>query len=163
MQYTDTDNQNWSILYGRAMQALPEIADEKVMKGIKTIGLPSNHIPSFDEINKTLASISDWQLVLLNEMVEDTPFISLLAEKKYPCRTWLRSREQVDSDENEYDLFHDLIGHTTLLYMPEYCNYLEGGLYLYLERQGQVVYLEYDFRRESRQPHPLSPWECFPI
>lgn len=126
MQYTDTDNQNWSILYGRAMQALPEIADEKVMKGIKTIGLPSNHVPSFDEINKTLASISDWQLVLLDEMVEDTPFISLLAEKKYPCRTWLRSREQVDSDENEYDLFHDLIGHTTLLYMPEYCNYLEA-------------------------------------
>ena len=37
MHYTDNDNQNWSVLYGRAMQALPEIADEKVLKGIKTI------------------------------------------------------------------------------------------------------------------------------
>jgi len=126
MHYTESDNENWSILYSRAMQALPEIADEKVLLGLKTIGLPSDHIPNFEEINTTLRSFSDWQLVSLDEMVEDTPFISLLAEKKYPCRTWLRSTEQVESDENEYDLFHDLFGHTTLLYIPEYCNYLEA-------------------------------------
>lgn len=126
MHYTETDNENWSALYNRAMQALPEIADEKVLKGIKTIGLPSDAVPDIAEINQRLSSISDWQLVLLDEMVEDTQFISLLAEKKYPCRTWLRSKEQVDSDENEYDLFHDLVGHTTLLYMPEYCNYLKA-------------------------------------
>ncbi len=126
MHYTESDNENWSVLYGRAMQALPEIADEKVLKGIKTIGLPSDHIPDFDELNKKLNTLSDWQLVPLDEMVEDNHFISLLAEKKYPCRMWLRSQEQVESDENEYDLFHDLIGHTTLLYIPEYCNYLQA-------------------------------------
>jgi phenylalanine-4-hydroxylase len=126
MHYTESDHENWSVLYGRAMQALPEIADEKVLQGIKTIGLPADHIPDFQEINKKLKTFSDWQLVPLEEMVEDTPFISFLAEKKYPCRVWLRSQEQVESDENEYDLFHDLVGHTTLLYMPEYCYYLEA-------------------------------------
>jgi phenylalanine-4-hydroxylase len=145
MQYTESDNQNWSVLYGRAMQALPEIADEKVLKGIKTIGLPSTHVPNFEEINRTVAGVSEWRLIPLDEKVEDTPFISLLAEKKYPCRTWLRTKEQVDSDENEYDLFHDLFGHTTLLYIPEYCNYLEalGALALkHIDNAQALLYLK---------------------
>ncbi len=126
MHYTESDNENWSVLYSRAMQALPEIADEKVLNGLKIIGLPSDHVPDLAALNVKLKTLSDWQLVPLDEMVEDTPFISYLAEKKYPCRMWLRSQEQVDSDENEYDLFHDVVGHTTLLYIPEYCNYLEA-------------------------------------
>lgn len=145
MHYTESDNENWSVLYGRAMQALPEIADEKVLKGIKTIGLPADRIPNFDALNKKLSSLSDWQLVPLDEMVEDTPFISMLAEKKYPCRMWLRSQEQVESDENEYDLFHDLVGHTTLLYIPEYCNYLQalGSLALkHIHNAQALLYLK---------------------
>ncbi len=126
MHYTEEDNHNWSILYSKAMQVLPEIADEKVLKGIKAVGLPPDHVPDFEAINKQLKTISDWQIIPLEEMAEDNEFISMLAEKKYPCRRWLRSHEQVESDENEYDLFHDLFGHTTLLYMPEYCNYLKA-------------------------------------
>ena len=126
MHYTEEDNQNWSILYSKAMQALPEIADEKVLNGIKTVGLPPDHVPDFEAINKKLSTISDWQIVPLEEMVEDHDFIGMLAEKKYPCRKWLRSQEQIESEENEYDLFHDLFGNTTLLYMPEYCNYLKA-------------------------------------
>jgi phenylalanine-4-hydroxylase len=126
MHYTEEDNQNWNILYSKAMQALPEIADEKVLIGIKKVGLPSDRVPDFEDINKQLSTISDWRIVPLEEMVEDNDFISMLAEKKYPCRKWLRSHEQIESDENEYDLFHDLFGHTTLLYIPEYCNYLKA-------------------------------------
>ena len=126
MKYTDQDHENWNALFTKVMQALPEIAHEKVISGIKTIGFPSDQVPNIDAINSKLKAFTDWQLVLLDEMVDDNQFISMLAHKQYPCRSWLRSHSQIELDENEYDLFHDLVGHTSLLNMPEYCKYLQA-------------------------------------
>ncbi len=125
-QYTEEDQKVWAILFNRVIQVLPETADKAVLDGLKTIGFPSDHIPDFEEINKKIGSFSDWQIVPLQEMVEDKEFIGMLADKKYPCRTWIRSAEQLESEADEYDMFHDVIGHTPLLTQPVYCNYLQG-------------------------------------
>jgi phenylalanine-4-hydroxylase len=126
--YTEEDHKVWTILFSRIMQMLPETADELVLEGLKKIGYPADRIPNFEEITHLLDlhTDTDWQIVPLEEMVDDKEFICMLAEKKYPCRTWLRSMEQVDADIDEYDMFHDVIGHTPLLTRHNYCNYLQG-------------------------------------
>lgn len=126
--YTEEDQKVWTILFSRIMQMLPETADEAVLEGLKKIGYPADRIPHFDEIT-TLIDVhtdTDWKIVPLEDMVDDKEFICMLAEKKYPCRTWLRSAEQMEADLDEYDMFHDVIGHTPLLTRHDYCYYLQG-------------------------------------
>ncbi|WMJ72727.1 phenylalanine 4-monooxygenase [Cytophagaceae bacterium ABcell3] len=126
IKYTEKEHKIWSVLYSRMMLLLPETADSAILEGLKKIGFPSDHIPDFDEINGLLQSFTDWKLVPLEEMVSDNEFIGMLADKKYPCRTWIRSQEQVDSEADVYDIFHDVLGHTPLLTKPNYCAYLQG-------------------------------------
>jgi phenylalanine-4-hydroxylase len=124
--YTEENHKVWTMLYSRIMQMLPESADQSVLEGIKRIGFPSDHIPNFEEINEKIQTFTDWEIIPLEDMVEDKEFIAMLAQKKYPCRTWIRSEKQLESEEDEYDMFHDVIGHTPLLTKPNYCNYLTG-------------------------------------
>ncbi len=124
--YSKQDQINWTTLYSRIIQVLPETADDKVFEGIKKIGFPADYIPNFDDINVKIKTFSDWKIIPLEDMVGDKEFIGMLASKKYPCRTWIRSTEQVEAEEDEYDMFHDVIGHTPLLTVPTYCDYLTG-------------------------------------
>ncbi len=122
--YTAEDHMVWTNLYSRMMQMLPEAADRTVLEGIKKIGFPSDHIPDFEEVNASLSQFTYWKIIPLEEMVKDNQFIQMLAEKTYPCRTWIRKNEQFLAEVDEYDLFHDVMGHTPLLIIPTYCNYL---------------------------------------
>jgi phenylalanine-4-hydroxylase len=143
--YTQEDHKVWTILFSRIMQMLPESADELVFEGLKKIGYPADHVPNFQEINERLSIFTDWEIVPLEEMVEDKEFIGMLADKKYPCRTWIRSAAQMDAEIDEYDIFHDVIGHTPLLTRPNYCNYLEGLGKLaleYLNNDEAISYLK---------------------
>ncbi len=124
--YTEQENAIWTVLNTRLLQFLPETADSAVFNGIQKLGYPSDHVPDLEEINSKLTTLTNWTVVALDDMVEDNEFIAMLAEKKYPCRTWLRTKEQLDNDIDEYDMFHDIIGHTPLLTIPAYSNYLTG-------------------------------------
>jgi phenylalanine-4-hydroxylase len=124
--YTEENHKVWTALFSRIMHMLPETADKWVVEGLKKMGFPADHIPDFDEINKKISTFTDWEIVPLEEMVEDNEFIGMLADNKYPCRTWIRSVEQLEAEKDEYDMFHDIIGHTPLLTRPNYSNYLRG-------------------------------------
>ncbi len=124
--YTEQEDAIWTILNTRLLQFLPETADIAVFNSIQKLGYPTNRVPDLIEVNSKLTAITDWTVVPLEDMVEDNEFIAMLAEKKYPCRTWLRTQEQLDNDIDEYDMFHDIIGHTPLLTIPAYSNYLTG-------------------------------------
>lgn len=123
--YTELEHTIWTTLYSRVMQYLGDVADDAVMKGIDLLDLPGDRVPDLSEINEKLKKISDWQIVPMEDMVDDTQFIGMLAKKAYPCRTWLRSEEQMNLMQDEYDMFHDVMGHTALLYIASYNDYLE--------------------------------------
>jgi phenylalanine-4-hydroxylase len=124
--YTDQEHEIWAVLYTRLLQFLPETADKAVFDSIQKLGYPPDHVPNLEEVNSKLTTLTGWTVVPLEDMVEDNQFIAMLAQKKYPCRTWLRTQEQLDNDIDEYDMFHDIIGHTPLLTIPAYSNYLTG-------------------------------------
>ena len=124
--YTEKDHAIWTVLYTRLLQFLPETADINVFNSIQKLGYPVDRVPNLEEVNHKLTMLTDWTVVPLEDMVEDNEFIAMLAQKKYPCRTWLRTQEQLDNDIDEYDMFHDIIGHTPLLTIPAYSNYLTG-------------------------------------
>jgi phenylalanine-4-hydroxylase len=143
--YSELEHSIWSTLYNRVLQYLGDIADESIMVGLRKLNLPSDHAPQLNEINEKLKPLTDWQLVPMDDMVDDTKFIGMLAEKLYPCRVWLRTQEKVDTLVDDYDMFHDVLGHSSLLYLSNYSNYLEqlGELALkYIDNHDALLYLK---------------------
>src|SRR5690606_4060067 len=88
-------------------------------------------IPRFEDINVVLEPATGWQLVAVPGLIPEREFFTLLASRRFPVTSWLRTEAQFDYIV-EPDLFHDLFGHVPLLFDPVFARYMqafgEGGL-----------------------------------
>jgi phenylalanine-4-hydroxylase len=51
-------------------------------------------------------------------------FFKLLADRKFPCATFIRTREDFDY-VTEPDIFHEIFGHTPMLAYPVYADFMQ--------------------------------------
>jgi phenylalanine-4-hydroxylase len=123
--YTPQDYKVWEILFDRQMALLKDRAAEVFMQGIEAIHFTADRIPKFDEFNIRLETITGWNAVVVEGLIENKEFFELLKNRKFPASTWLRKMEQLDYLE-EPDMFHDVFGHLPLLTNKTYCAYLYG-------------------------------------
>lgn len=123
--YTPADHEVWQVLFERQMQKLPAIASQDYLDGIEKAGFTAEHIPNFDkEINPKLQALTGWTVVACEGLVPIKEFFELLADKKFPASTWLRTMEQLEYLE-EPDMFHDIFGHVPLLSNQSICHFLQ--------------------------------------
>jgi phenylalanine-4-hydroxylase len=122
-KYTSENHQVWNILYDRMMNILPSYATKAYMEGIEIVGFEPHRIPNFKEMNEKLANISGWEVYAVPGLIDNKGFFELLAHKKFPATTWLRTMEQLDYLE-EPDMFHDVFGHVPLLANVSFTNFL---------------------------------------
>jgi phenylalanine-4-hydroxylase len=122
-KYTAESHQVWNILYDRMMDILPSYATKAYMEGIEVVGFEPHRIPNFQEMNAKLANISGWEVYAVPGLIDNKAFFELLAHKKFPATTWLRTMEQLDYLE-EPDMFHDVFGHVPLLANVSFTNFL---------------------------------------
>jgi phenylalanine-4-hydroxylase len=124
--YTPNDHEVWQVLFQRQMKKLPAIASEAYLEGIEKAGFIANHIPDFeDETNPRLQALTGWKVMAVEGLVPIKRFFELLADKKFPASTWLRTMEQLDYLE-EPDMFHDTFGHVPLLTNQSFCDFLSS-------------------------------------
>ena len=74
-------------------------------------------------MNARLRQITGWEVVAVPGLIPSRPFFQMLASRKFPAGTFIRSREQLDYLE-EPDIFHDVFGHVPLLTNPAYADYM---------------------------------------
>jgi phenylalanine-4-hydroxylase len=123
-KYTPTDQQIWQILFNRQMEQLPPLASKDYLDGIQKAGFVADHIPDFEkETNPKLRKLTGWEVVVVSGLIPVKDFFELLANKKFPASTWLRTMEQLDYLE-EPDMFHDTFGHVPLLTNQHFCDFL---------------------------------------
>lgn len=123
--YTPADQHVWQLLFDRQMALLPGRASEAFLNGLRRIGFRRDAIPDFAEVNPRLRALTGWELVVVPGIVDDAVFFGLLADKKFPATTWLRTLEQLDYLE-EPDMFHDVFGHVPLLTDPAFAAFLQA-------------------------------------
>lgn len=128
--YTAADQHVWQLLFDRQMALLPGRASDAFLDGIRRIGFTREAIPDFRQVNPLLQQLTGWELVVVPGIVDDMVFFGLLAEKKFPATTWLRTLEQLDYLE-EPDMFHDVFGHLPLL--------TDAGFADFLQRLGEAA------------------------
>jgi phenylalanine-4-hydroxylase len=121
--YTDQDHRTWRHLFARQSQILKGRVVPEYFVGLSALGITSEQIPDFAEMNRVLARATGWNVVAVPGLVPDEVFFSHLAARRFPAGYWIRSPEQLDYIE-EPDVFHDVFGHVPLLMQPVYADYM---------------------------------------
>src|SRR5262245_31373065 len=121
--YTDQDHQTWRHLFVRQSQILKGRVGPEYFAGLSALGITSERIPDFAEMNRVLAEATGWTVVAVPGLVPDEVFFRHLAARRFPAGYWIRSPEQLDYIE-EPDVFHDVFGHVPLLMQPRYADYM---------------------------------------
>ena len=119
----------WKMLFDRQTALLHRRAAPAFNQGLVKLGYRRELIPDINELSATVRQHSDWQLAPVGRPFAPGAFFELLAERKFPIVTRLRSMRAFDFSP-EPDLFHDLFGHVPML--------LDEGLADFLHVLGQA-------------------------
>lgn len=141
--YTKEDFEVWKILFERQEPQLKKYAANEYLEGLTKINFTADKIPSIEETNRLLNSITGWQLIVVPGIIKEPDFFNLLSQKKFPATTWLRKKEQLDYLP-EPDMFHDVFGHVPVLTNYHFTEFFQaiGNLGVqYLQHENIVAML----------------------
>lgn len=129
--YTANDRQVWKTLYARQRENLEGKAHELYLSCLDKLRpiMNEDRIPDFTDLNKALGEATGWTIEVVKGLIPVEEFFELLAQRKFPASTWLRTMEQLDYLE-EPDMFHDIFGHIPMLLDEKYAAFMqEFGAY----------------------------------
>ncbi len=122
--YTPEQHALWAELVGRRMPQLREHASEVYLAGFEQIGLKEDRLPRLADVSARLAPRTGWASTPVSGFLPANAFFEMLAARKFPTTTWLRSRESMDYTP-EPDIFHDVFGHVPMHAHPVFADFLE--------------------------------------
>ncbi|MBI2379265.1 MAG: phenylalanine 4-monooxygenase [Gammaproteobacteria bacterium] len=122
VQYTDEENKIWAHLYERQMKIIQDRACDEYFEGIQKLGMAADRIPQIPEINKVLNATTGWGVEPVAALINFETFFNLLANKKFPVATFIRSWEELDYLQ-EPDVFHEIFGHCAMLTNPHFAEF----------------------------------------
>ena len=114
IHYSDEENAIWSELYARQERVLPGRACDEYLTALERLELPKHRVPQTREVSAVLADHTGWQVEPVPALINFTDFFDLLANKKFPAATFIRTREEMEYLQ-EPDIFHEIFGHCPLL------------------------------------------------
>lgn len=122
IHYTEEEHSVWKELYNRQMTIIQGRACDQYMEGIKKLGITADRIPQLGDVNKVLKKETGWEIAWVPALIPFTKFFNLLANKKFPCATFIRTREEMDYLQ-EPDVFHEIFGHCAMLTDPYFAEF----------------------------------------
>jgi phenylalanine-4-hydroxylase len=123
--YTETEHALWRQLLERQNEVLPNRVVPEFLEGLEVLEMDRTKIPRFTDLSCILRERTNWEIVPVVGLVPDDVFFDFLADRKFPCTTFIRKPEQIDYLQ-EPDLFHDVFGHVPLLIQPIFADYMQA-------------------------------------
>ena len=139
IRYTDEENAIWAELFARQKQAIRGKACDEFMQGMDLLRLPEDRVPQLAEVSKGLKRETGWEVAYVPALIPFSEFFALLADRKFPAATFVRTREELDYLQ-EPDIFHEIFGHTPLLTNKWFAEFthIYGKLGLAASREDRV-------------------------
>lgn len=122
IDYTKEENGTWQVLYNRQLDMLHDRACPEFLAGLEQLDMRADAIPQLPEINEKLNQATGWAVEPVPALIGFERFFELLANKRFPAATFIRTREDLDYIQ-EPDIFHEFFGHCPLLTNPEYAEF----------------------------------------
>ncbi|AHL74311.1 phenylalanine 4-monooxygenase [Stutzerimonas stutzeri] len=122
IHYPDAEHAVWQTLIERQLKLLDGRACQEYLDGIEQLALPHDRIPQLGEINRVLDASTGWQVARVPALIPFQTFFELLASKRFPVATFIRTPEELDYLQ-EPDIFHEIFGHCPLLTNPWFAEF----------------------------------------
>lgn len=137
--YTEQENATWQTLITRQAAAIRDVACSEYLHGLNLLHLPSDRVPQIPDINAVLQRETGWAVEPVPALIPFGTFFALLAERKFPAATFIRTPEELDYLQ-EPDIFHEIFGHTPMLTHPGFASFTEhyGKLGLAASKEERV-------------------------
>ena len=123
-EYTPEKHALWSELVHRRNEQLSTLACRAYREGYEVIGLREDRLPNLAEISHRLGPRTGWSATAVSGFLPAPAFFEMLAARKFPTTTWLRSRDSAEYTP-EPDIFHDVFGHVPMHAHPVFADFLE--------------------------------------
>ncbi|MCF7494392.1 MULTISPECIES: phenylalanine 4-monooxygenase [Vibrio] len=114
----------WHDLVKRQLDVINDRACDAYLHGLTLLDLPLDRVPQLPEINKVLMETTGWQVQPVPALIDFDRFFDLLANKKFPVATFLRTRDEFDYLQ-EPDFFHEIFGHCAMLTNADFAIFTE--------------------------------------
>jgi phenylalanine-4-hydroxylase len=150
--YTPEQHAVWRELVQQRMPQLEEHACAAYLEGFHQIGLQEDRLPELTAVSARLQPRTGWNSTAVSGFLPADAFFEMLAARKFPTTTWIRSREDM-AYTPEPDIFHDVFGHVPMHAHPVFADFLEhygkvcAGLTSEedLERMGRLFWFTVEF------------------
>ena len=133
--YTEDQHSVWAELVGRVLPHIQRHASRAYLEGFDIIGLQRDRLPNLAAISARLEPRTGWNSTPVIGFLPAPAFFEMLAARKFPTTTWLRSRESIEYTP-EPDIFHVVFGHVP---MHAHCVFAD-----FLEHYGRVCAAVHD-------------------
>jgi len=125
IHYSDEENAIWHDLITRQAPLLPGRACSPWIAALGEMNFPTDRIPQLPEVSSVLREHTGWSVAPVPALIGFTEFFGLLASKRFPVATFIRSREDFDYIQ-EPDIFHEVFGHTPPLTDHRFAAFVEA-------------------------------------
>jgi phenylalanine-4-hydroxylase len=125
IHYTDEEHSVWADLYRRQMEIIEGRVAQEFLDGLEILALPGDRIPQPEDVSRVLMERTGWQVEPVPALINFDRFFNLLAERKFPAASFIRTREEMDYLQ-EPDIFHEIFGHTTMLTHQAFADFTEA-------------------------------------
>lgn len=125
IHYSDEEHAVWRDLIHRQMDIVEGRACDEFMEGLRLLDLPMDRIPQPDEVSEVLRRHTGWEVAPVPALINFDKFFRLLAEKKFPAASFIRTREEMEYLQ-EPDIFHEIFGHATMLTNKGFADFTEA-------------------------------------
>ena len=122
IHYTDEENDVWRELITRQKPMLAGRVCQEYLDALELMNFPEDRVPQTEEVSRVLREHTGWEVAAVPALINFTRFFDLLADKRFPCATFIRSREEMEYLQ-EPDIFHEVFGHTPLLTHPSFAEF----------------------------------------
>ncbi|MDI5884655.1 phenylalanine 4-monooxygenase [Cobetia amphilecti] len=122
IHYSDQENATWQTLMARQMALVEGRVCREYRQGLERLALPEDRIPQLGEIDRVLEATTGWRTARVPALIPFTRFFELLAERRFPVATFIRSPEELDYLQ-EPDIFHEIFGHCPMLTHPAFAEF----------------------------------------
>ncbi|HVN06173.1 MAG TPA: phenylalanine 4-monooxygenase [Bryobacteraceae bacterium] len=111
--YTAANHESWRRLCQRIRPRWERYANERFLRGIEVLRLPTDRIPRLSEVNRTLRPLTGFQAKAVSGYVPGFLFFDCLRRREFPTTITIRDANRLDYLP-EPDIFHDVAGHVPM-------------------------------------------------
>src|SRR5437868_3241526 len=119
IDYTDAEQNVWRTVCRELEQKHERYAIAEYREAKALVGLPTDHIPSLDEVSDLVEPISGWRYLPAAGLVPLAQFYRSLADRRFYSTQYVRHPD-VPLYTPEPDIIHEVIGHGHLLATPTF-------------------------------------------